>query len=328
MNPNDRTTTHLDLDKLEALARAATRGPWKRSERLNGPFWHISSGHTVGGELCKSGKQAIAAVHGESKKGATAYAAMFEANADFIAAANPAAILALIDLARRAQPRVAEQADERVLPVGYFMRHPNGGDAGFSWKPDNPLFSEQWERIPVGPMSQAPAATTASASGLSDEQIVEALHKHGIDTYPSKYGFDALQVSATCIPNLRAVIEHCAALARAPLLDLTAEQIAAGAAVLGDDGKPIGRNVAIMVADAMRLGSEQAVDVARDAARWREALMHVGGAYCSEGARFTLRYLPAVPESDIMKGSIAEHFTAAIDRAAMSRTNTSGGSEE
>jgi hypothetical protein len=34
---------------------------------------------------------------------------------------------------------------------------------------------------------------------------------------------------------------------------VSAEQIAAGAAVLGDDGKPIGRNTAIMVADAMRL---------------------------------------------------------------------------
>lgn len=35
-------------------------------------------------------------------------------------------------------------------------------------------------------------------------------------------------------------------------VDLSAAQIAAGAAVLGDDGKPVGRNVAIMVADAMR----------------------------------------------------------------------------
>lgn len=34
--------------------------------------------------------------------------------------------------------------------------------------------------------------------------------------------------------------------------DLSAAQIAAGAKVLGDDGKPVGRNVAIMVADAMR----------------------------------------------------------------------------
>lgn len=39
--------------------------------------------------------------------------------------------------------------------------------------------------------------------------------------------------------------------AAVPKAELTATQIAAGAAVLGDDGKPIGRNAAIMVADAM-----------------------------------------------------------------------------
>lgn len=38
-----------------------------------------------------------------------------------------------------------------------------------------------------------------------------------------------------------------------PADELTNEQITAGAAVLGDDGKPIGRNTAIMVADAMRI---------------------------------------------------------------------------
>ena len=103
INKGSATGSQIDLVKLEELARAATRGPWKRAERLNGPFWHISSEHTIGGEPCKSGRQAIAAVHGESKRGATAYAAMFEANANFIAAANPAAVLELIALARVGQ---------------------------------------------------------------------------------------------------------------------------------------------------------------------------------------------------------------------------------
>lgn len=44
-----------------------------------------------------------------------------------------------------------------------------------------------------------------------------------------------------------------------PADELTHEQITAGAAVLGDDGKPIGRNTAIMVADAMR-GAGQPAD--------------------------------------------------------------------
>lgn len=69
------------------MASEHTPGPWKKAERLNGPWWHISSEHTVGGEKCKSGRQAIATVHGESKKGSPAYAEMFEANARLIATA-------------------------------------------------------------------------------------------------------------------------------------------------------------------------------------------------------------------------------------------------
>ena len=68
-----------------------TPGPWRKSERLNGPWWHISSGHTVGGKPCIDGRQAIACVHGSSKRGGSsasmAYAEMFEANAHLITAA-------------------------------------------------------------------------------------------------------------------------------------------------------------------------------------------------------------------------------------------------
>lgn len=64
-----------------------TLGPWTKSEKLNGPWWHISSDYTIGGKECLSGRQAVACVHGESKKGSKAYAEMFEANAHLIAAA-------------------------------------------------------------------------------------------------------------------------------------------------------------------------------------------------------------------------------------------------
>lgn len=45
----------------------------------------------------------------------------------------------------------------------------------------------------------------------TDAQIIGALHANGIDTYPSKYGFDAVQVSATSVPSLRKVLEFLAA---------------------------------------------------------------------------------------------------------------------
>lgn len=45
----------------------------------------------------------------------------------------------------------------------------------------------------------------------TDAQIIAALHANGIDTYPSKHGFDAVQVSATSVPNLRNVLVTLAA---------------------------------------------------------------------------------------------------------------------
>mgnify|MGYP007037343304 CR=1 FL=1 len=62
-----------------------TPGPWTKAERLNGPWWHISA--DASGLGPGQGRQAVAAVHGESKRGATAYAEMFDANAQLIAAA-------------------------------------------------------------------------------------------------------------------------------------------------------------------------------------------------------------------------------------------------
>lgn len=56
-----------------------TPGPWTKAERLNGPWWHISA--DASGLGPGQGRQAVAAVHGESKRGAAAYAEMFEANA-------------------------------------------------------------------------------------------------------------------------------------------------------------------------------------------------------------------------------------------------------
>ncbi len=56
-----------------------------------------------------------------------------------------------------------------------------------------------------------PKNTLAMCRALTDAEIVEVLHSHGIDTYPSKYGFPSLQVSATSVPSIRLVIDSCVA---------------------------------------------------------------------------------------------------------------------
>ncbi|MEB0078033.1 ead/Ea22-like family protein [Pseudomonas sp. CCI3.2] len=86
-----------DHAKLKELADAATKGQWTCTSRPYGPFWQISSDHTVDGkDLQGASRQAIASYHAASKKNQPAYAAMFEANAKFAAAANPAVVLGLI----------------------------------------------------------------------------------------------------------------------------------------------------------------------------------------------------------------------------------------
>ena len=62
-----------------------TPGPWSVEARFG--WYHISSEHSIGGELCKSGRQAICAMTHEGKRGSTAYREMFAANARLIAAA-------------------------------------------------------------------------------------------------------------------------------------------------------------------------------------------------------------------------------------------------
>ena len=111
----------------DAIAAGPTKGPWFKAERLNGPWWHIWSEHLVSGEKCAQGRQAVACVHGEGRRGSKVYVEMFEANARLIAAADPDTIAALLrerDALRAVVKRVVEIADsDPFQTVGFTVEH-------------------------------------------------------------------------------------------------------------------------------------------------------------------------------------------------------------
>ena len=92
-----------DLDRLEALARAATPGDWLMHDTYacNGEL----SGYRI---VAEDGYELIGEDAGPGAK-----------DAEFIAAANPAAVLALIALARRAKP---EGEAPQAAPVATFIK--------------------------------------------------------------------------------------------------------------------------------------------------------------------------------------------------------------
>ncbi len=57
----------------------------------------------------------------------------------------------------------------------------------------------------------------------------------------------------------------------------------------------------------------QADSVLEDAARWNEVLMHVGAANHLGGQHFTLNTLRIRDQMFLLRGSVAQHFTACID---------------
>ena len=71
-----------------------------------------------------------------------------------------------------------------------------------------------WMELEIADLRSALIAAhpaNGAQAGLSDEQIVTALHSLGVDTYPSKFGFSTLQVSATSVPTIRQLVELLAA---------------------------------------------------------------------------------------------------------------------
>jgi hypothetical protein len=92
----------VDLDKLEQLARATTPGPWEAR--------HLGYGHS---------HEVVRLPSGAPDDGGDIVATMWEKrDAAFIAAANPAAVLELVQRLRAAEvPLIAMGADERVEAV-------------------------------------------------------------------------------------------------------------------------------------------------------------------------------------------------------------------
>lgn len=105
----------LDLDKLEALARAATPGPWMRLFGERTVYDRMSDG-------CRG----IPIVRAD-----TGYGANDPDNLDYIAAANPAAVLDLIALARRATAPHAAIDEQQIAEILFGLpREPGTPDLG------------------------------------------------------------------------------------------------------------------------------------------------------------------------------------------------------
>ncbi|MGB9110920.1 MAG: hypothetical protein WCC39_19705, partial [Telluria sp.] len=92
----------LDLDKLEALAKSVPEHIQLKGWFVEKP--HFGHQHVYADDFKGYGRQHIATLPAHKK--------YFGSMAEFIAKFNPATVRALIDLARRAQPRVTEQASE------------------------------------------------------------------------------------------------------------------------------------------------------------------------------------------------------------------------
>ena len=110
----------------DALALGPTLGQWS----VDGHFgeWGIASDHSVDGAACKSGRQFVAACFRVSKKDTPKYAAMFEATARYIAAANPerltrllahidAQAVLLVDAERLAAARLEQMNADRKQAI-------------------------------------------------------------------------------------------------------------------------------------------------------------------------------------------------------------------
>lgn len=150
-----------DLDHLEALARAATPGPWAYQEDSDA-YTHIVRPVASPGWIIASATQT------SKPEG--------EANGRWIAAANPAAVLALIALARRAQPASeATQTACTVPPEGWYCTRAPGYDGPCA----------AW---PVAQQAAAPGAQLVIGVAAPQGATISIMQPHADGTTTVIYG--------------------------------------------------------------------------------------------------------------------------------------------
>jgi hypothetical protein len=184
---HNENNASVDLDKLEALARAATPGPWAYQEDSDA-YTHIIRPVASPGWIIASATQT------SKPEG--------EANGRWIAAANPATILSLIDLTRRAsasqiskdaggEPLAEQVRCNECAGTGSYSRQGDCTDCngkGYNWEP----------------IEQASAAGTGSEQpgGLPNQfrkkpVVIEAIQWPGtkFETTPPKWFSDAMYLT-------------------------------------------------------------------------------------------------------------------------------------
>lgn len=166
--------TNEELAELKALALAATNEPWEFDQAFT-PI-RMANGEAVGDDPLPYGEVTTKALY-ETPDGEECLiiaAEVGEANGRFIASANPAAILELIDAFwRLTAPAVANAAPSEEKPYGYAYECVQPGTDGKGWAE---FFSRTYPQPQNGVRNITAlyaAQQAASKQALTDEQILE-----------------------------------------------------------------------------------------------------------------------------------------------------------
>jgi len=191
----------VELDKLEALARAATDGPWDtetvRSEGEYGTDEDGGHGFDAYAVVDSKGRPMFDSLNRDDSMIATdtdgdvfyAWDELAKRDAQFIAAANPAAILALIAQARlAAQPVVAKTIYEQCTNADC-GRFKDGAGWSCRARRDGACQAEHEDRdLRLDELEARRAALAAPVAAQADTTEPSAGELTDLMTYPSPHG--------------------------------------------------------------------------------------------------------------------------------------------